>query len=285
MPGDCSPSRSVVSKISTRSAMSSPSSSYPVHSPCGSRLSAAATRYPPSGGGEGEVAGRCEGRHRPTRLHGQDDLAYVAALVDEAVGVGRRARAGTPWRRPAAACRPPPIAAAAGCTRRAIPCSSQSFSMLRPITERELLIIAIGVEARRGRERPQRRRDVAASPPGPPELPKQTSRPPGRSSLQPLRMLRAADAVEHEVQRAAWRRRSGGPPWRSPASGSRSGGRRRSRGSRRACYGRGGAVDLGPDELRDLGRGDADAPGCGMDQHSLARLQRAVADEPAYAVA
>ena len=48
----------------------------------------------------------------------------------------------------------------------------------------------------------------------------------------------------------------------------------------RACLpGEARAVDLGADALGDLRRGDADAAAGRVDQHALARLQAAVADQ------
>src|SRR5438094_6402656 len=89
MPGDCSPSRSVVSKIRTRCASSLLMSflSLPrLRSPRWSRGYAPPSAIPPEGGG-GEVAGRA-GTTSSYSLQRQDNLADVAPLVDEAVRVG-----------------------------------------------------------------------------------------------------------------------------------------------------------------------------------------------------
>src|SRR5215212_1931462 len=90
MPGDCSPSRRVVSKIRTRSLpalsfMRSLSCLCPV-SPLGLRLRGRHALFPPRGEEE-KSEGELE-LHRPSRLQGEDDFADVPALGDEAVRIG-----------------------------------------------------------------------------------------------------------------------------------------------------------------------------------------------------
>src|SRR3954465_13081439 len=97
MPGDCSPSRSVVSKMMTRSDMSFPFSASQFLSgwcaaTCGRRRA-----IPPEGGGEGRGGGR--GTTSATEAIAptcdawwsgdEHDLADVAALLEQAVRLGR----------------------------------------------------------------------------------------------------------------------------------------------------------------------------------------------------
>src|SRR4051812_40398314 len=87
MPGDCSPSRSVVSKIRTRFAPSLiPVLSVPAFScwACGWRPPRIT---PPEGGGEGEGKGRARNASEWSRLHRQHYLADVLALAHEPVRV------------------------------------------------------------------------------------------------------------------------------------------------------------------------------------------------------
>src|SRR5689334_22452743 len=93
IPGDCSPSRRVVSKTRTRSfssltAGSAMSSSVPfVSRPflLGMRLRGRHALFPPKG--EEEKSKGERERHGPLRLHGQYNLADVLPLCDEAVGL------------------------------------------------------------------------------------------------------------------------------------------------------------------------------------------------------
>src|SRR3954453_13112326 len=94
MPGDCSPSRSVVSKITTRllgsCVMSSPLRARLLRSPLGSRLQRPPRAIPPEGGG-GEVEGRAgaatsvDPRYTPSR--DEDHIPDVPPLGERPVGV------------------------------------------------------------------------------------------------------------------------------------------------------------------------------------------------------
>ena len=287
MPGDCSPSRSVVSKISTRFGR-------PIGRvvlPCGSsfsdflggrlRLSRPPTRYSPRGGG-GEVEGRAgttrcvsvatESARRRVRSGDEDDLADVRALGEDPVrlagaverhGLVRR-RAHRAVRRSARAERADP--------RLELPRSSQSLSMFSPMTAfdsdicltrlkprsigstcgsavQEVALLAL--VARRGAERDE----PAAGPQH------------GRS---------CASTTVRRSRRA--RCRAAAPRVHQPSRGSRAGGRRRARGSR-VLTRRRRAVDLGAAALGDLRRRDADAAGGRVDQHALTRAQAAVAEQ------
>src|SRR5258705_118579 len=89
MPGDCSPSRRVVSKIRTRltsSLMTSPSGPSSLLL-LGSRLQRPPRITPPEGGGEGEGKGRARNASEASSLHRQHYLADVLALAHEAVRV------------------------------------------------------------------------------------------------------------------------------------------------------------------------------------------------------
>src|SRR3954462_11215657 len=90
MPGDCSPSRSVVSKMMTRSSgMSLFPFSAPALSPIGMRLRAAAgALFPPKGEEKGEK--EAAKRHALRKISGDEhDLADVAAFLEQPVGLGR----------------------------------------------------------------------------------------------------------------------------------------------------------------------------------------------------
>src|SRR3954471_18665343 len=90
MPGDCSPSRRVVSKIRTRFASSlivSPSGP-PSLLQLGSRLQRPPRITPPEGGGEGEEKGRARNASSGPSLHREHYLADVLALAHEAMRVG-----------------------------------------------------------------------------------------------------------------------------------------------------------------------------------------------------
>src|SRR3954452_18360289 len=94
MPGDCSPSRSVVSKITTRlfgsCVISSPLRARLLRSPLGSRLQRPPRAIPPEGGG-GEVEGRAgaatsvDPRYTPSG--DEDHLPDVPPLGERPVGV------------------------------------------------------------------------------------------------------------------------------------------------------------------------------------------------------
>ena len=157
--------------------------------------------------------------------------------------------------------------------------ASQSVSMLRPITDFDSLISLSGLK--RGiwastRSAAERVAPLAGLHLGGAEADQPAA---GAQQREALLEAAAADARRGPGRAAASRPRSGAPRRRSPGCGSRSGDPRRSRGSRRASRGRGGAVDLRADELGDLGGGDAHPAGRGLDQHALAGVQRAVADQ------
>ena len=104
------------------------------------------------------------------------------------------------------------------------------------------------------------------------EAPKATSRPPARS------IVVGAPELARRRSRRGSGRTAAAPPTSRPR-GSRRAWSTPLRADRVVLAGRRRAPDLGAEALGDLRRRDPDAAGRGLDQHLLARLQRAVAEQ------